>query len=874
MKRMLTSPVNSKILNTFCLCIITCFLTILISQPTLADTAKVDVTKTHAKGLNRYIIEILNDDIDNTNTDSLEAINIRDKDITSVTLSYEFTGEFSNDPYRGNIQSPPGWDPTTKAWDPWEFEKDDACLKRTITWKKGDGVAGVGSGDPLRGFSFVVKGNIKTLQIKTDYCISGTSDKCKFAYTEAFYLKDALTDENDTDFMEDTDGDNIPNKHDAHPYTSDWDVDGKKDGEDNCPENSNSDQLDSDDDYIGDACDPDPYNPDMDSDNIPDGIEILLYGTDPANWDTDGDGVSDYDEIYEGSDPINPLSTPEIPDDDLDNDLLGVVDEDIDCDFDNDEVLDIIDNCPIDYNPDQADDNEDGIGNACQSPTIRIEKTHDTYQGHYEYVSITIEDTELEMGGFDFLIGYDAAALAFAEAVPGQLLEPCEWEYFTYRHGFSGNCGDACPSGLMRIIAMAETNDGPNHPSCYGPPDTDPHELVKMKFLVSNDHTLNGQYVPMYFFWDDCGDNTVSSVDGEMLYVDRAVYDFEENLIWNEDDNDEFPEENRIPFVGAPDFCLDSDPDKPDAWRFIDFINGGIDIVYSDSIDDRGDINLNGTAYEIADAVTFTNYFIYGYSAFTFNIAGQTAATDINADGIVLTVGDLVYLINVIVNGWPPIPKLQPLDADIEASAALLVNHSAAAVSTDSPLKIGAGYFVLEHEGYTIGEPHLINGASDMTLRYNDQDGVLKVLVFSMEKDREIGSGPENIFVIPIEGEGTLRLVEARLADIRGRDLTARIADDPLLPVDFVLHQNYPNPFNAETQIIYELPHATRVTIDVINTMGQHVATLLDREETAGVHRATWNGADSDGNPVASGIYLYQFKSGDFIETKKMTLLK
>ena len=117
-------------------------------------------------------------------------------------------------------------------------------------------------------------------------------------------------------------------------------------------------------------------------------------------------------------------------------------------------------------------------------------------------------------------------------------------------------------------------------------------------------------------------------------------------------------------------------------------------------------------------------------------------------------------------------------------------------------------------------------------------------------------------------------LVEAQLADIRGRDLTARIADDPLLPVDFVLHQNYPNPFNAETQIIYELPHAARVTIEVINTMGQHVTTLLDREETAGVHRATWNGADSDGNPVASGIYLYQFKSGDFIETKKRTLLK
>ncbi len=64
--------------------------------------------------------------------------------------------------------------------------------------------------------------------------------------------------------------------------------------------------------------------------------------------------------------------------------------------------------------------------------------------------------------------------------------------------------------------------------------------------------------------------------------------------------------------------------------------------------DNSGDINLNGIPYEIADAVTFSKYFVYGLDAFHIDLAAQTAQTDIDADGLTLSVGDLVSLIRII----------------------------------------------------------------------------------------------------------------------------------------------------------------------------------------------------------------------------------
>lgn len=92
--------------------------------------------------------------------------------------------------------------------------------------------------------------------------------------------------------------------------------------------------------------------------------------------------------------------------------------------------------------------------------------------------------------------------------------------------------------------------------------------------------------------------------------------------------------------------------------------------------------------------------------------------------------------------------------------------------------------------------------------------------------------------------------------------------------LDFELFENYPNPFNATTVIRYALPHSSPVRLSVFNTRGQQIATLVDEKQTAGRHTVTWNGVDSDGKGMPSGIYFYQLQAGEFKHTGKMTLVR
>ncbi len=89
------------------------------------------------------------------------------------------------------------------------------------------------------------------------------------------------------------------------------------------------------------------------------------------------------------------------------------------------------------------------------------------------------------------------------------------------------------------------------------------------------------------------------------------------------------------------------------------------------------------------------------------------------------------------------------------------------------------------------------------------------------------------------------------------------------VPEHFSLSQNYPNPFNPSTTIGFNLPKSSHVNISVFNVLGEKVMDIVNEFMNAGSHQK-----NIDMEKFSSGVYLYKIQSGDFVQTRKMTLLK
>jgi D-arabinose 5-phosphate isomerase GutQ len=97
---------------------------------------------------------------------------------------------------------------------------------------------------------------------------------------------------------------------------------------------------------------------------------------------------------------------------------------------------------------------------------------------------------------------------------------------------------------------------------------------------------------------------------------------------------------------------------------------------------------------------------------------------------------------------------------------------------------------------------------------------------------------------------------------------------DRQLPSAFNLQQNYPNPFNPVTSINYQLASDAHVTLTVYDIMGQKIRTMVNEDQSAGFRSVVWNGKDNYNNPVSSGVYFYRLHAGNYIQTRKMILMR
>jgi len=112
-------------------------------------------------------------------------------------------------------------------------------------------------------------------------------------------------------------------------------------------------------------------------------------------------------------------------------------------------------------------------------------------------------------------------------------------------------------------------------------------------------------------------------------------------------------------------------------------------------------------------------------------------------------------------------------------------------------------------------------------------------------------------------------------SDVGALGVYSDVSDETGKPVKaFMLAQNYPNPFNPSTTISYSLPKTDHVRLSIYNLRGEKITTLLNGQTSAGHYKVTWDGKDTAGNRVSSGIYLYRLEAGSFVQTRKMLFVQ
>jgi len=241
----------------------------------------------------------------------------------------------------------------------------------------------------------------------------------------------------------------------------------------------------------------------------------------------------------------------------------------------------------------------------------------------------------------------------------------------------------------------------------------------------------------------------------------------------------------------------------------------------------RGDLNLNGLAFEIADAILYSNFFIYGPPVFSVDPRLQIAASDINVDGKQLTVADFVYLSLIVVGDASPRPKLTPVEVRY-------THDNQGVMSVKDYVQIGAAFIVVSGET----TPTLL--ADNMEFNYTYNGTNTRILVWSQDGNSFTGD------FLSVSGN----VISLEMATFEGQP----IIFETIIPEFFHLNQNYPNPFSSKTRISFALPEDSEFTL-IINDYNGHEVFRVVGFAPAGVTEIDWDGTDKSGRQLSNGVY-------------------
>ncbi len=269
-------------------------------------------------------------------------------------------------------------------------------------------------------------------------------------------------------------------------------------------------------------------------------------------------------------------------------------------------------------------------------------------------------------------------------------------------------------------------------------------------------------------------------------------------------------------------------------------------------------------------------------------------AADSDDDGLI-TIVDISAAMDEVVNP-SSMASIQNLSKNMEGSVKIDLTALPAnfigkldipvKVSNSAPLHGLQMTIDAVSENYTIETPKIASAARGMTLISKKVDGKMNILLCGVE-GQAIPVGESTIFTIPVTikkqlGETQSITIENALAGTAGaapmQTIFGQTINETVIPESFALYQNHPNPFNMNTMITFDVPNlssgAVVVKLEIYNTRGQLVKSLVDQNKQAGRYTVTWNGSDDFGRLVSSGVYFYKFTAQDIVLTKKLAIMK
>ncbi len=323
---------------------------------------------------------------------------------------------------------------------------------------------------------------------------------------------------------------------------------------------------------------------------------------------------------------------------------------------------------------------------------ISIEKTHISFQGTFEYISITKKQGSQSLGSMECSVLFDSLALQLVDVEKGTGISAaaCNWDRIDYESTeLIGNTTD--PVKVLRLTAIADDPAITGTPSCLTLPDD--AEIFRLKFSVSNDQIYYCTMLPIRFVWTGCQQNAAYSPTGDTVFLPAEVFDYS----WDGNLNNQAYRLTGFDCDSSYNHSLGGECAKflqdcapPTAIRNLVFWNGGVDLVCADSIDDQGDFrdcpwNIGWEFPNDFGLIHFfTNYFLFGARLIHGVSDYCISLTDANGDSAPLTIADMVYTFRIAVGDALPFPLLSPYHESVTFTFA---NQT---VSSSSLVPLGA----------------------------------------------------------------------------------------------------------------------------------------------------------------------------------------